>query len=217
MSSTPEPGEKPPRHVFRQLTAQVAGWFLVVVAVGLALLSVLEGVDGKVEILLWAAAVALVAWVVLLRPSLQLSQDGVHIHNLVRDVHMPWPQVDVLESRWNLKVFTPDDDGYSAWAISAQRPRASAPEGSKASVLGPMAGLGRIAGGADADKIVRRERRGSAGDLAQRIQLAREDYDKAVREELIEPQTGPVVVRPAVLAIAALVVAAALVAAALLT
>ncbi|KNX37828.1 hypothetical protein VV01_12780 [Luteipulveratus halotolerans] len=199
------------------MTAQVAGWFLVVVAAGLSLLSLLEDANGKVEILLWSGAVALIAWVVLLRPSVQLRQDGVHIHNLVRDVHLPWPQVDVLESRWNLKVFTPDDDGYSAWAISAQRPRASAPEGSKASLLGPMAGLGRIAGGANADEVVRRERRGSAGDLAQQIRLQREEYDKAVGEGLLEPQTGPVVVRPAVLAIAALVAAVAMAAVAVLT
>ncbi|AKU16146.1 hypothetical protein VV02_10185 [Luteipulveratus mongoliensis] len=148
-----------------------------------------------------------------------MRASGLRIHNLVRDVEMPWPHVDVVESRWNLKVFTPDDKGYSAWAISTQRPRRSG--GGAGGPLGALGALGtagadRLTGARgestdDAVKISRVERPGSAGDVADQVKAAREEYDKAVSSGAIEAQTGPVVVRPAPLAVGAVAVAVVLI------
>ncbi|MDF8263052.1 PH domain-containing protein [Luteipulveratus flavus] len=219
MSSSSDPAQRPQRHVFRQRAALGAGGFLLLVMVVVVVTSLFDLSRGSVDVILWCTAIALVVWVVLLRPSVQLTQGGLVLHNLVRDVRMPWPQVDIVESRWNLKIFTPQDQGYSAWAISSQRPKPNV--GGSGGMLGGLGALGQLRGStgrvATEAPIGPSERAGSAGAVAVQVQLAREDYDRAVGAGAVEKQSGPVVVRPALVPILALALAIALALSALLT
>ncbi|MEO8556354.1 MAG: PH domain-containing protein [Actinomycetota bacterium] len=74
----------------------------------------------------WVVLSLAFTWVLFVRPAVLLDEDGVTIRNVVRDIHIPWVMVTDVESRWSLKVFA-GDQGYTAWAISAQgRPKVAA-------------------------------------------------------------------------------------------
>lgn len=210
MPDTPNPVQNEPRKVFRQRTALLGGGFVIaILAIAVVTYAVTRHDDGLTPIF-WCVAIALLIWIVLIRPSVVLDQRGLHLHNLLRDVTIPWHHVDLLESRWNLKVFTPEGKGYSAWAISAQRPK-----GAAAATTGSIPLLGRRM--PDPSTMELTERPGSAGDIASKVRVAREDYDRAVKRGAVEADHGPVVIRPAILPIVALVTAAVLIALALLT
>lgn len=197
-----------PRKVFRQRGALAAGWFVIGV---LAIVVVLYAVTirgGALRPAMGCVGAALLAWVVLVRPAVVLSAAGVQIHNLVRDVAMPWPQVDVVESRWNLCIYTPEDRRFSAWAISAQRPRG------QATGLGAVISPGRL--GAHGSPGAITQRPASSGDVADQIRDAREDFDRAFAKGVAPAQEEAVVIRPALPAIAASVAAVILIALAIL-
>lgn len=108
--------------VFRQPSAHVTGWAFIGLLAVAALLYLIHEPARWYEPIALCGAVGLVVWVVLVRPSVAVTKDGVELHNLVRDVEVPWDDVDLVTRRWNLKVHTISGKKFGSWAISQQRP-----------------------------------------------------------------------------------------------
>ncbi|MDN5805021.1 MAG: hypothetical protein L0H26_10640, partial [Microlunatus sp.] len=165
------------------------------------------GVSGPGQVL-WPLAWLMVVWVVFLRPCIRLTQKGVSVENLVRDVHFGWPAVDLIEQRWNLKLYDEHGKGYGSWAITAQRPR-RAPRRPTGSGLGALGALGSGIGPVDSDDpdAFMQARRGSAARVAQAIRDGQMDYASATQRDAAYTAADTVAVRPAWPAIGALALA----------
>jgi hypothetical protein len=143
-----DPAPPSSRHVYRQLSPQVTGWCFVALAALLIALALRSWGDHPApKLVVWLVFGAVLSWTVLLRPCVVLSLDGVTFRNIIRDVHLPWNQVDVIEPRWNLRIYTPEDHGYTAWAISSQvaRPNRGGVGVGGGLGFGGFGGLGRAA------------------------------------------------------------------------
>jgi hypothetical protein len=67
----------------------------------------------------WVLLGLALTWAVFVRPAVLLDSEGVTLHNVLRDIRIPWARLSHVETRWNLRVFA-GDRGYTAWAISSQ-------------------------------------------------------------------------------------------------
>ncbi len=139
---------------YRPLTSRIIGWVLVAIltlALGVTLLGEGEIVPGFVA---WVALALVATWLILLRPCVTLSTSGVTIQNLVRDVDVPWGQVESLGTRWALEVRTSDGREYSSWAIPAKRTFSSKEEEFAESSQMPGAQLPRAGSRLSAERMV---------------------------------------------------------------
>ncbi|MBC9958159.1 PH domain-containing protein [Yimella sp. cx-51] len=159
------------RLIFRQPNSVLTGWVLI--GVFLTVLITFALADGRLEpsstLILLALSGA--CWLTLVRPAVELTADGVRLINLVREARLSWPAIDVVESRWSLKLYTPQDQGFSAWAISAQRPKAG----------GVRSGHGILPPRIDADnppELI--DRKSSAAAVRAAIERGQEDYARVV-------------------------------------
>lgn len=64
------------------------------------------------------AFVALLAWVALWRPRVEIDDEGVRMRNVFRTVTVPWPALIHVDTKYALTLFTPGHR-YSAWAAPA--------------------------------------------------------------------------------------------------
>ncbi len=117
------------RHTFRQQRSVALGWTAVAGCLGMAVATLPRLDLAFVGALLLVAALA---FVLLVRPSLQLSLVGVHVNNPLRRSLIPWPLVKECLARWNLQV----DAGervVTAWAIPGhvERPTRPSPYGAR--------------------------------------------------------------------------------------
>jgi hypothetical protein len=123
-----QPGtQTSPRHTYRQRSPVLLALLFCLGAVILLVSALLAWRDNPQPLFVaWLLLGCAVVWAAFVRPCVVLTQDGVQLRNIVRDVFIPWPLVSDVETRWNLKVWS-GDDGYTAWAISSQieRPKVS--------------------------------------------------------------------------------------------
>lgn len=123
----------------------------------------------------WVLFILAVVWLLFVRPAVLLDESGVTVRNVVRDVHIPWACLTDVDFRWNLKVFV-GDRAYTAWGISSQVER---PKGASGGMFTMLSGrLDRFANedappATPAPKV-------TASAVARSIELAKEDYVKAV-------------------------------------
>lgn len=195
------------RRVIRQGSSVAIGWGLIGLCVLLGVLFSFGHGGLDLQSACFLGAAALVLWAVFVRPCLILATGGVGLHNIVRDVDLSWPVVDLIESRWNLKIFAPDGRGWGSWAITTQRPSA---RGAARSGGGSGLGLGRVTPEDLKDPAA------SASSMARTIQEAKEDYERAVRQSRLAAQQAQVRIRPAWPSIVALVAAVVLIVAGIL-
>ncbi len=135
---------------FRTLFAQ--GIFVGAIGLGIAILVVTVIQDGTGYLLQTAAAVLAgigVVWVLFGNPKVEVADGGITIVNIVRTVHVPWPAVESVGSKWSLSVQTAAGT-YNSWAIpapsgtgnrlrSAGRRKSADPDGSRALTTGAHA------------------------------------------------------------------------------
>lgn len=166
------------------------------------------GVSGPGQIL-WPLAGCLIVWVVFLRPCVRLTQSGVTLVNLVRDVRFGWPAVDLIEQRWNLKLYDEHGKGYGSWAITAQRPRRTPRRSGSGGALGGLGGLGPGLGPIDPEDpgAVMQSRPGSAATVGSAIRDGQLDYAGAAARDASYEAEDQVTVGPAWPAIGALALA----------
>lgn len=62
--------------------------------------------------------IVVVTWALFWRPQVQVSDGGVTVANIVRTVHVPWPVLRTVDSKWSLTI-TAADVTVSAWAVPA--------------------------------------------------------------------------------------------------
>ena len=114
-------GEPDTRHTFRQRGSVVLGAVCMVACMGMFL-----GSLSDTNVIFAGSMFLATSWafVLLVRPSLQLSVVGVHVNNPLRRTTIPWPHVDDCLARWNLQVYA-GDQVVTAWAISSsiERPK----------------------------------------------------------------------------------------------
>jgi hypothetical protein len=128
------------------------------------------------------------------------------LRNIVRDVRCGWPSIDLVEQRWNLKVYDARGKGAGSWAITAQRPRRAGRRGS---------GMGSLFGGGIGSRRIEPEdaieimeaRPGSAAGVAEQIRAGQADYASAVQRDPSVQAKEEFVIVPAWPAIGALVLA----------
>lgn len=179
----------------------------IILAVACGVFLVLIVVDsgfGKPAEFLWPLAGLLLIWIVFLRPCVELTQAGVVIRNLVRDVRAGWPAIDLVEQRWNLKVYDANGKGYGSWAITSQRPRRV----NRRTGIHAGPGFGEI-DPHNPTASVMAPRPGSAAGVAAAIRDGQLDYADAVRRDPSVQAADTLHVEPAWPAIGALALAVA--------
>lgn len=108
-----------PTHNFRTTFARVltaAAGVLILVAAGSSLFD--GGVSALWQTLPFLAVGAGLIWVLFGNPKVEVSDGGVTVVNIVRQVHIPWPTLRGVETRWSLAVETTAGT-FSSWAIPA--------------------------------------------------------------------------------------------------
>lgn len=108
-----------PTIVYRTSVSRLLAWSVVVIAV-LALVY-FATVGGPLELLRSgsvAAAVAAAAWALFEAPHVTVSDGGVSVRNVLRTVHVPWPDFRGVETAWSLRLRTTEGD-VESWAIPA--------------------------------------------------------------------------------------------------
>ncbi|MFB9731129.1 hypothetical protein [Ornithinimicrobium kibberense] len=117
----------PPLRVYRTMPARLMGWVLVVGAGVLAALTVVDVVAGHRAGLLPPVALVVglgaLGWVLFLRPSVRLHEDGVVLGNLVTDTTVPFAAVEEVTHQWALELVDRQGRRHSAWAVPVKRER----------------------------------------------------------------------------------------------
>jgi len=127
----------------------------------------------------WVVLGLALTWAVFVRPAVLLDSEGVTVHNVLRDIRIPWARLSHVETRWNLRVFA-GDHGYTAWAISSQieRPNRGGISGLRGRP-GPTAGPGARRSASVPHVTVPKV---NALTVSRAIEQARRDYeDSAAR------------------------------------
>lgn len=63
---------------------------------------------------------AILAWALLLRPSVDIGEQAVTVRNVVRDVQIPWARIESIQTSSNLRIATDSGVTYRSWAIARQ-------------------------------------------------------------------------------------------------
>ena len=127
-----EPG---PTLLFRSAWSRV----LAVAVAALAVFATVDvmlnaGVRAGLGIGLWAALAAVGMWLAFWRPYVKVSDGGIDIHNILTQVHVPWPAYRSVSHEWSLTVHTTTRT-VTAWSapragawsrLRAEPPRTSA-------------------------------------------------------------------------------------------
>lgn len=84
---------------------------LVVVAVSAGLRALLVGGP-------WIVLVAGSVWALFWRPEVAVDDSGVDVVNVLRTIHLPWPSIQRIDTKWALTLFTAYGK-ITAWAAPA--------------------------------------------------------------------------------------------------
>jgi hypothetical protein len=99
-----------PVQVFRPTSGTVIGWIgVAVAAVAAALTAATEPNVTGVRAVLGTALLALVIWVVLLRPRAAAYSETLVLRNQLSDVHLPLARIDSVVVRQTLNVWVGDE------------------------------------------------------------------------------------------------------------
>jgi hypothetical protein len=190
MKQTQPETQSPSQHTYRQRSSVLLAVLFCLgaaILIGSALLS--WGDHPQPLFVAWLLLGCAVVWTVFVRPCVVLTQDGVRLRNIIRDVHIPWPLVSDVETRWNLKVWS-GDDGYTAWAIASQIDR---PKVSSSVLPGMSARLDDVTGRDAPSPSPRGSTKVTARVVADAIDETSADYAAAVADGDLRPPATPAV------------------------
>lgn len=66
----------------------------------------------------WMLLVAWVVWALFWAPEVRVDAAGVHLVNVTRTLHLPWPSIRTVDTKWAFAVVT-GWGTYTAWAAPA--------------------------------------------------------------------------------------------------
>jgi hypothetical protein len=142
VASAAEEAAGPVVERFVRSSGQWLGWFGVAVGVTTVVIAVANGPSNWREIAL-GAAIAIVSWVVLIRPQASLHEHGVFFRNMVRDAFIPASKIEACHTSQTLMVRA-EAVVYHCPAITrSARSMMREKHGSRASPLGLFGGPGR--------------------------------------------------------------------------
>lgn len=105
--------------VFRpRLSRQLSVACFVLCAAALVYALVTDGAGALWTSGTWAALVAATVWATFYRPEVRISPGGVRLVNVFRTIDLPWPAIQLIDTKWALALRT----GYgtfTAWAAPA--------------------------------------------------------------------------------------------------
>jgi hypothetical protein len=140
VSSASEDAAGPVVERFARGPAQWLGWFGVVVGITTMVIAVANGPSNWREITL-GAAIAIVSWVVLIRPRASLHEHGVFFRNMLRDAFIPASKIEACHTSHTLMVRA-EAVVYHCPAITRSARSMMREKHGRASVLGLLGGLG---------------------------------------------------------------------------
>jgi len=74
--------------------------------------------DARLLYIVPGALIALIAWVMLWRPSFTVADDGLTAVNVTRTVHIPWEALIHVDTKYALTLYTPGHK-YPVWSAPA--------------------------------------------------------------------------------------------------
>ena len=144
-----------PTIVFRPTSARV--YAVITWAVAAVVLAAFGANGGIGEVARYGAiplAVAVFGWAVFWRPCVEVGDDGVVLANVLRTVEVPWGAIERVETRWGLRLVTPNG-AVSGWAAPARAGIGRAPQRAGAEQLPDRLfdGTGRVRHAGDAATV----------------------------------------------------------------
>ncbi len=110
--------------VYRTLPARIIGWAMIV-AVGAVGYIVIRGELALGRGIFFPVAslcfVVVIAWIFLLRPSVELRSESVTQRNILRDTVVPFSRLEDVRYEWALELIDTGGRKHSSWAIPKQR------------------------------------------------------------------------------------------------
>lgn len=107
------------RAVFRPAFGR--GMSVVFAVLGVVALFVVAAHDGSRGVLRtgpWLALVVGTVWAMYWRPEVSVDDSGVRVVNVLHTVHLPWPSIQRIDTKWALTLFTAYGR-VTAWAAPA--------------------------------------------------------------------------------------------------
>ncbi len=109
------------REFFRPRGSVVTAAIAYALLAGMALQSIFsDGLSAAVGASAWCTLCALIIYTVLHRPSIEIFDEGIRIHNPVSTIIVGWQDVDVIEAKYTAFLQLRDGKKISIWC--AQTP-----------------------------------------------------------------------------------------------
>ncbi len=195
-SDTPDAGHLV--HVIRPRGSVALGVIAIIAA---AFLLAFSGGAG-LSFMAVLALLGTMSFVLLVRPHVRVSIEGVAVHNPFRRTFVPWRLLEDVGSRWNLELYAADRT-VRVWAISNPmiRPKVGVSLGfggigaprapGREDALGSAASSGAAGGaGAAGDRLGP----ASAPRVARLVEAAKADWVDAVDEGIVAEPLSPRIV-----------------------
>jgi hypothetical protein len=92
--------------------------FAVLGVVALFVVAAHDGSRGVLRTGPWLALVVGTVWAMYWRPEVSVDDSGVRVVNVLHTVHLPWPSIQRIDTKWALTLFTAYGR-VTAWAAPA--------------------------------------------------------------------------------------------------
>lgn len=81
-----------------------------------------DGISSFLGSLPWLAFITWLVWAIFWAPEIRVDDAGVHLVNVTRTLHLPWPSIRAVDTKWSLTLITWYGT-FSAWAapVSGRR------------------------------------------------------------------------------------------------
>lgn len=113
------PGNRSAEFVYRPRFGMIVTAITVALcAVGLGLVLVQDGIAEAARLLPWLVLIGGACWALFWRPKVTVSDGGVQLVNPLRTVDLPWPSIQLIDTKWALALRT-SYGTYTAWAAPA--------------------------------------------------------------------------------------------------
>jgi hypothetical protein len=84
-----------------------------------------EGIAEAARFAPWLALMTLACWATFWRPCVVVSHVGVRLVNVLRTIDVPWPAIQLVDTKWALTLVTAVGT-FTSWAAPAPGARAAA-------------------------------------------------------------------------------------------
>jgi hypothetical protein len=104
---------------FSGTSGRLIGWVGVATALAIVGTAIAGGNPvGDRKAVYFAVALAAVSWVVLIRPSVSSSADGVLLRNMLRDAFVPWSRIERCRVVQTVQIVTEDGRHFHGLGVS---------------------------------------------------------------------------------------------------